>query len=108
MTAGELKQLIIDLIEDGTITEDSEVVLATQPRYPLEATLDGAVVRKAVLTEDAMQQAEEDGEKDVKLTDELLAESLERGQGLNDLILCEGSQLGYGSKSCWDTASVTA
>ena len=50
MTVGDLKQLLYELSEDGTINEDTEIRLAQQPRWAFEyATGYNAAVYKDAL-----------------------------------------------------------
>jgi len=80
MTVREL----IELLEqyDGA----REVRLATQPNYPLAATVGG------VAGEDEVDEEDDDGRRVVR----------DDKEPDGPVFILEGSQLGYASKSLWD------
>lgn len=63
---------------------NAEVVLATQPGYPMEHALDGLTVREEMLDGDERKDAE-------------------WGDGCrgNDVLLVEGHHLRYGDRDAW-------
>lgn len=71
-------QELISYLED--CDRDAEVRIMSQSNYPFENSIEGVVVREEFMGDD-----------------ELPEESAE-----NDVFLCEGEQLGYGSRAAWD------
>lgn len=65
---------------------DAQVVLAQQPRYPMEASLRGAVRRADIVEEDGCA----------------MTASLPSGASPNDVLLCEGTHLRYGDRAAWE------
>jgi hypothetical protein len=74
---------LIELL--GGFDEEAEVVLTTQPNYPMEHTVSG-VARRADLFEQAGSQRQT------------------RDSAPNDVLLVEGRWLRYGDLSAWDAA----
>jgi hypothetical protein len=74
---------LIDLL--GGFDAEAEVVLTTQPNYPMEHTVSG-VARRADLSE---QES---------------AKRQTRDTAPNDVLLVEGRWLRYGDLSAWDAA----
>jgi hypothetical protein len=79
MTVGELRDLIQEMLDDGRTTENSPVIIVTQERWPFESSTAGVTLRGVY--EDP--------------------EDFNDGQTAEDFIICEGDQLGYGSKDAW-------
>jgi hypothetical protein len=44
MNVGELMSNLQDLLDAGTVTEDTEIRYAAQPKWPMEYTLSDSVV----------------------------------------------------------------
>ena len=81
-TLGELIEALEELRSE--VGDNAEVRLVTQPNWPLEYTIHG------VTTGAAINQSEEDEGDDEDVTED------------NVVYICEGTQLGYGSKRAWD------
>lgn len=79
MTVAMLIKRLTDAIEDGDITEEAEVRLATQPNYPLESEADGVATGADIEADD--------GDADV-------------------VYITEGRQIGYGTAGVFEVASV--
>ncbi len=62
---------------------EANVLLATQPSYPMESTLGGVAVRSEV--------------SEVSESDDTAA-----GPQPNDVLLLEGSHVRYGTRAAWD------
>lgn len=60
--------------------ENAEVRLATQPNYPLESAVCGVVLRDHYLDEDS---------------------TVASGKTADDVLILEGSQIGYGDRAAW-------
>jgi len=78
----KVKELIESLRE---CDPEANVVLTTQPRWPLEYQIAGLVTREGCRDESGLIQAG-------------------AGQAPNDVILVEGEQLGYGEREAWAAA----
>ena len=79
---------LIELLEEQD--PDAEVTLTTQRSWPFEASLLGITTRDEIL------QADGDEDEDAPLGD---------GCARSDVILVEGEQLRYGSKTAWEVAT---
>lgn len=91
MTVGELK----DILEG--YDDELEVRFMSQPNWPFEYSIEGAVSREE-MNEDA---DDEDGEGDEEFEDD--EEGKENQNKPKDcLFLVEGQQLGYGSRRAWN------
>jgi hypothetical protein len=80
-------QELIDLLED--CNPDTDVILATQAHYPHEHALGGLTTRKEMLAAEEEDDVDEPDEGD---------------SSGDDVILVEGTWLGYGSKAAWQAA----
>ncbi|HET7499395.1 MAG TPA: hypothetical protein VFK02_00270 [Kofleriaceae bacterium] len=78
MTVSELVELL------RGFDPDAEVVITTQPNYPMEHAVAGVAVRAKLPGEEALHEPE--------------------GAPKNDVILVEGRWLRYGDLSAWDSA----
>lgn len=76
---------LIALLED--CNPEAEVVLMTQPNYPLEHELGGVTTRGDLFGDD-------DLEEDIALA----------SQDPDTVILVEGASRGYGQQEAWETA----
>lgn len=83
MTVRELIDRLEEMLEDGVCTDESNVLLMTQENWPFENEIDGLCTR--------IEAAEADREDD---------DDSDAG-GADDVFICEGRQLGYGTKAAW-------
>ena len=90
MTVGEL----IELLQDQD--PEARVLTITQPSWPFEHEIAGIAVREGVIRaereENGNDEDDDNGEYD----------HYERGTAPTDVLIVEGKQLRYGSKSAWD------
>lgn len=92
---------LIAILED--CDPEAEVLLATQPHYPLEFRLAGVTVREEML--DGSERGE-DGDSDEEGGDDegegpFSEEPIGDGCRRNDVLLVEGGQLRYGDRDAW-------
>jgi len=74
-----------ELIEElQCLDQEAEVLIAEQPNWPFEYSIDGVVTREM-----AMMYSDED-------------EQLSPNTSMSDVFLLEGTQLRYASKRLWD------
>ncbi len=99
MTTQELIDRLTEMVEEDPSRADVPVRLMTQPNYPLEYSIYG-VTSKAVMTIECDGGEDDDG-------GDCSPEAIERrlGKDFEDFVyICEGTQIGYGSKDAWETA----
>jgi hypothetical protein len=82
MTVNELIEML------GQYDGDREVRLATQPTYPLEATVAGVAGLEEI------DDVDEDGQRVLDAADEMEPDG--------PVYVLEGTQRGYASKALWD------
>jgi hypothetical protein len=78
---------LIEILSE--MDEDAEVFIASQSQWPFEHAIYGVALRSEMLGVD-------DGEA--------ATETCEPGTAPSDVLICEGTQLRYGSKRAWETA----
>lgn len=104
MTVGELLERL-----DG-VDENLEVRLMTQPTYPLESAVDGAVLASEITyecedececetAEECQCGTHEESYKPVRDDGSFSQE----GGPVDVFYLCEGRQLGYGTEAAWNS-----
>lgn len=102
MTVVQLIDRLEMLIESELINEGTEVRLAYQPNYPLEAHVHGAISRKEVmesLVEDAMNEYGRDREE---AEESVLASHGPDSLEDQDIVyIAAGNDIGYGLRACW-------
>jgi hypothetical protein len=86
---------LIELLEEQD--PDAEVLVMMQQNWPFECSLAGVTTREEMLRADR----DEDGDGD----DDDEEPRLERGTAKSDVLLVEGEQLRYGSKTAWSVAT---
>ena len=83
---------LIERLED--MDPEAEVLFISQPHWPFEYSIDGLVTRAEVEEVDNDRHDDEPGKREYR-----------DGESANDVLLVEGRQLRYGSKSAWDAYS---
>jgi hypothetical protein len=81
----KVRELISLLLQEHL---DAEVMLATQPNYPYETSIDG-VVRRGELRDDIEENPDR---------------APEEGCAWSDVLICEGRALRYGDRVCWSAS----
>jgi len=80
---------LIERLEE--MDPEAEVLFISQPHWPFEYSVSGLATRAEIEDVDNDLHDDEPGERVYR-----------DGESANDVLLVEGSQLRYGSKSAWD------
>jgi hypothetical protein len=94
---------LISILED--CDPEAEVLLSTQPHYPMEYAVAGIAVREEVLGDHGDEdEAEADApeSKDAPEGEGPYSEDLGQGTRRNDVLLLEGHHLRYGDRDAWN------
>jgi hypothetical protein len=85
---------LIEMLQD--CDPDADVILGIQPSYPFEHRLRGVVQRRDFVEYDADEEENEASDSD------MYRDSFSTSGKPNDVILCEGGQIRYGSKGMFE------